>query len=45
MGPVHTLDDFFIAPDDLADTAFHLTTQRPSAWLFEVEACPFKESW
>jgi hypothetical protein len=22
-------DDFFIVPDDLADTAFHLTTQPP----------------
>jgi NAD(P)-dependent dehydrogenase (short-subunit alcohol dehydrogenase family) len=38
-------DDFFIAPDDLADTAFRLTTQPRSAWSFEVEARPFKESW
>ncbi len=38
-------DDFFIAPDDLADTAFHLTTQPRSAWSFEVEARPFKETW
>ena len=38
-------DDFFIAPDDLADTAFHLTEQPRSAWSFEVEARPFKESW
>lgn len=38
-------DDFFIAPDDLADTAFHLTLQPRSAWSFEVEARPFKESW
>ena len=38
-------DDFFIAPDDLADTAFHLTTQPRSAWSFEVEARPFQESW
>jgi NAD(P)-dependent dehydrogenase (short-subunit alcohol dehydrogenase family) len=38
-------DDFFIAPDDLADTALHLTTQPRSAWSFEVEARPFKESW
>ncbi len=38
-------DDFFVAPDDLADTAFHLTTQPRSAWSFEVEARPFKESW
>lgn len=38
-------DDFFIAPDDLADTAFHLTAQPRSAWSFEVEARPFKETW
>ena len=38
-------DDFFIAPDDLADTALHLTRQPRSAWSFEVEARPFKETW
>lgn len=38
-------DDFFIAPDDLADTAFHLTVQPRSAWSFEIEARPFKEGW
>jgi NAD(P)-dependent dehydrogenase (short-subunit alcohol dehydrogenase family) len=38
-------DDFFIAPDDLAETAFQLTVQPRSAWSFEVEARPFKESW
>jgi NAD(P)-dependent dehydrogenase (short-subunit alcohol dehydrogenase family) len=38
-------DDFFIAPDDVADVAFHLTHQPRSAWSFEVEARPFKESW
>ena len=38
-------DDFFIAPDDLADTAFHLTTQPRSAWSFEIEARPYKETW
>jgi NAD(P)-dependent dehydrogenase (short-subunit alcohol dehydrogenase family) len=38
-------DDFFVAPDDLAETAFHLTTQPRSAWSFEVEARPFKETW
>ncbi|HTV78781.1 MAG TPA: SDR family NAD(P)-dependent oxidoreductase, partial [Steroidobacteraceae bacterium] len=38
-------DDFFVAPDDLADTAFHLTTQPRSAWSFEVEARPFRENW
>ena len=38
-------DDFFISPDAVAATAFHLTTQHPSAWSFEVEARPFKETW
>jgi NAD(P)-dependent dehydrogenase (short-subunit alcohol dehydrogenase family) len=38
-------DDFFIAPDAVADTALHLTTQNPAAWSFEVEARPFKETW
>jgi NAD(P)-dependent dehydrogenase (short-subunit alcohol dehydrogenase family) len=38
-------DDFFVSPDDLADTAFQLTTQPHTAWSFEIEARPFKESW
>ena len=38
-------DSFFIKPDDVADTAFWLTKQHPSAWSFEVEARPFGESW
>lgn len=38
-------DDFFVHPDDLANTAFQLTTQLPSAWSFEIEARPFKENW
>ena len=38
-------DDFFVAPDDAAETAYHLTQQPRSAWSFEVEARPFKEVW
>ena len=38
-------DSFFIKPDDVADTAFWLTRQAPSAWSFEVEARPSGESW
>ena len=38
-------DDFFVSPDDVAAVAFGLTTQAPSAWSFEVEARPFKETW
>jgi NAD(P)-dependent dehydrogenase (short-subunit alcohol dehydrogenase family) len=38
-------DAFFVKPDDVAEVAFRLTEQRPSAWSFEVEARPFGESW
>jgi NAD(P)-dependent dehydrogenase (short-subunit alcohol dehydrogenase family) len=38
-------DSFFIKPDDLADSVFHLTTQRRSTWSFELEARPFGETW
>lgn len=38
-------ETFFIKPDDVADIAFRLTQQSPSAWSFEVEARPFGESW
>ena len=31
-------DDFFVSPDAVADTAYQLTRQHPSAWSFEVEA-------
>jgi NAD(P)-dependent dehydrogenase (short-subunit alcohol dehydrogenase family) len=38
-------DSFFIKPSAVAETAFQLTRQDPSAWSFEVEARPFGESW
>ena len=38
-------DNFFLKPADIAETAFHLTAQAPSAWSFEVEARPFGEIW
>jgi NAD(P)-dependent dehydrogenase (short-subunit alcohol dehydrogenase family) len=38
-------DSFFIKPDDVAEIAFQLTEQKPSAWSFEVEARPFSENW
>jgi len=38
-------DDFFVKPDDVADTAYWLTRQPKSAWSFEVEARPFGEKW
>lgn len=38
-------DDYFVKPDDIADTLVMLTWQRKSAWSFEVEARPFGEKW
>ena len=38
-------DSFFIEPDDVAEIGFRLTQQKPSAWSFEVEARPFRETW
>lgn len=38
-------DEFFIKPAGVAETAFQLTHQDPSAWSFEVEARPFDERW
>jgi len=36
---------FFLQPFDLAETVFHLTQQKPSAWSSEIELRPFGESW
>ncbi len=38
-------DDFFLEPDDIADTVYHLVTQPRSAWSFEVDVRPFGEKW
>ena len=38
-------DDFFIKPDDVAETEWWPTRQPCSAWSFEVEARPFGEKW
>lgn len=38
-------DSFFVKPSGVAETAYRLTCQDPSAWSFEVEARPFAESW
>ncbi len=38
-------DDFFVKPDDVADTAYWLAHQPRSAWSFEVEARPAGEKW
>lgn len=38
-------DDFFVKPNDVAQTVFWLTQQAPSTWSFEVEIRPFGEVW
>jgi hypothetical protein len=38
-------DDFFVRPDDVAETVYWLAHQPRSAWAFEVEARPFGEKW
>ena len=38
-------DDFFIEPADVAEAAFRVTEQKPSAWSFEVDLRPFGERW
>ena len=38
-------DDFFLKPDAIAALAADLVAQDRSAWSFEVEARPFKETW
>jgi NADP-dependent 3-hydroxy acid dehydrogenase YdfG len=38
-------DDYFIDPDDLAESVFFLTQQPPSAWTFELDLRPFGEQW
>jgi hypothetical protein len=38
-------DDFFLKPAAIADIAAHVVAQDRSAWSFEVEARPFKETW
>ncbi len=38
-------DEFFLKPDDIAQTVFFLTTQPQSAWTFELDVRPFGEKW
>ncbi|MGD0959920.1 MAG: hypothetical protein ABSB19_08940 [Methylomonas sp.] len=38
-------DGFFLQADAIADTVFHLTRQKPSAWSSEIEVRPFAEHW
>lgn len=38
-------DDFFLKPEAIAETYFHLSQQEKSAWTFEVDLRPGSESW
>jgi NAD(P)-dependent dehydrogenase (short-subunit alcohol dehydrogenase family) len=38
-------DDFFIKPAAIADEIFHVAHQDRSAWSFNVELRPFRETW
>ena len=38
-------DDFFIKPDAIAENVWHVAHQDPSAWSFDVEMRPYRESW
>ena len=38
-------DSFFLQPDAVAETFYHLSRQGPSAWTFEVDLRPSLEAW
>ena len=38
-------DEIFLKANCIADTVFHLATQDPSAWTFEIDVRPFGEKW
>jgi NADP-dependent 3-hydroxy acid dehydrogenase YdfG len=38
-------DDFFIKPDAIADEIWHVVGQDRSAWSFNVEIRPYRETW
>jgi len=38
-------DEGMLRPTDIAETVYHLATQPKSAWTFETDVRPFKESW
>lgn len=40
-----TGDEGMLRPSDIASTVYHLATQPKSAWTFELDVRPFKESW
>jgi NAD(P)-dependent dehydrogenase (short-subunit alcohol dehydrogenase family) len=38
-------EDGMLSPDAIADAYWHLHTQHRSAWTFELDLRPFKETW
>jgi NADP-dependent 3-hydroxy acid dehydrogenase YdfG len=38
-------DDFFIKPAAIAEEVWHIAHQDRSAWSFNVELRPFRETW
>lgn len=38
-------DEFFLKPDDIAQSVFFLTQQAQQAWTFELDLRPFMEKW
>ena len=38
-------DEFFVRPDVIAETVYHVAHQDRSAWTFEVDLRPFGEKW
>jgi NAD(P)-dependent dehydrogenase (short-subunit alcohol dehydrogenase family) len=38
-------DEFFLQPDAIAETYWHLAHQHPSAWTFQADVRPFGETW
>jgi len=38
-------DEFFLKPDAIADTVWHLSRQDRSAWTFELDVRPYTEKW
>ena len=38
-------DERFLNPDDIAETVFNISQQKPSAWSFETDVRPYTEKW
>jgi NADP-dependent 3-hydroxy acid dehydrogenase YdfG len=38
-------DNYFMSPDDIAESVFFLTQQPSSAWTFELDLRPYSEKW